>query len=178
MANLLPQKGKRAVTVEYWTRVAVVWMFLLSGALLAVAILMVPTYVLITAQYEALSVRFNSMREQQETFAAFEKEVEAANTLARYVDQNDRTRSASALVDEIEAMSGETILITHYSFSQTESAIESVTIGGVAADRAALAAFRDALASDERFASAVLPISTLAADRDVPFSIVLTLHDE
>lgn len=178
MANLLHPKGKKIVRAEYLTRVAVVWMFLFASAATIVAILMVPTYVLISAQYDALSVRFDNMRAQQEAFDAYEMKITEANTLARYIEQNDTSWSLMSLIEEIETLAGSDVVITEYTFSQTPTAVSPMTVGGIAKDRMTLAAFRDALAAHEHFAGVELPISSLAADEDVPFAISLTLRTE
>jgi hypothetical protein len=45
---------------------------------------------------------------------------------------------------------------------------------GTARTRAALANFRDAIEADERFADAILPISSLIKDRNIDFIMTVT----
>src|SRR5690606_36400612 len=141
-------------------------------------ILMVPTYVLISSQYTALQSRFNDMREKQEALESAEAEIIAVNTLAEYIDEFDTAVRPLSLIDEIDALAGEEIRVVRYGFAQSARRVSPFTIGGVATNRSALTAFRDRLEETARFKEVKLPIESLAADRDVSFSIELTVVPE
>ena len=53
--------------------------------------------------------------------------------------------------------------------------VKPITLSGVAADRESLAAFRDSLLGDEAIEKADLPISNLAKDKDINYSITVTM---
>lgn len=175
MANLLPQQARKQVTLEYWSRVMVVWMFLLAAAGMAVLTLMTPTLLLINAQKEALASQVASMQAKQEVFDAAADEVTNANTEARHIDQHDGYQSVLDLIDRIDELSGSDVMVTQFSFRQDTEVVEPLVIQGIATDRTTLAAFRDALSADQHFQQVELPIASLAADRNVPFTMTITV---
>jgi hypothetical protein len=176
MANLLPPDARTNVLYEYWTRVAVVALLTLSAVALTLAVLLLPAYVLINKQEQALTTRIDSMRAQHDAYRDAAAAIESANTLARYIDRHDSAASFRELMRTIDDIAGNDITVTAYSFAQSDAgAVAPIKVSGVASTRTALASFRDTLRADERFANVELPIASLAADRDVPFSLTITL---
>lgn len=178
MANLIPPKARTVVTREYWVRTATVWMLLAAGAGVVTAVFMAPTYVLVSMQHDALENRAATVRSQQESYAAAAEEIERANALIEHIDRNREAVSAVALIKTLDTLTGSSVSITRVSFMQDRRAVEPIAISGVAANRTALANFRDALEASDLITSVDLPISNLAGDRDIPFSITLELRNE
>lgn len=178
MANLIPPQGKSVVTREYWIRVSAVWMFLLAAACVVVALLMVPTYVLIESQYAAVMNTMQGQHTKEDAFEQATERITTANTLARHLVGGNETASFVTLVDRIEALAGPDVVVQQYRFMQDTAEVSPITIGGQAANRTVLAAFRDALDADTRFASVALPLANLAGDEDITFTMQVTLAVE
>lgn len=177
MANLLPPDARTNVLYEYWTRVAVVALVVVSIGAIALLVLLIPTYVLINEQEQALTTRIDSMRAQQDAYRDATVAIESANTLARYIDRHDTAASFRELIGSIDEIAGNEIAVTSFSFAQSDTGeVAPIKVSGVATTRTALASFRDTLRADPRFAGVELPIASLAADRDVPFSLTITLE--
>lgn len=174
MANLIPPHVRKIVHREYWMRVAAVWMFLIAAACLVVAILEVPTYVLIESQHAALENRIDTAEAQNDAFTDAKAAVESANKLATYIDTHQNEHSLSLLIEEIEELAPAGITITQYQMDQTNRSLEPFMVRGAAANRNALASFRDALNAHEGFASVDLPLANLAGAGELPFSITIT----
>jgi hypothetical protein len=85
------------------------------------------------------------------------------------------TSSAGHVLDieTLTDIAGSEVVLSSFVFSKTDSTT-MVTLIGTARTRAALANFRDAIEADERFADAILPISSLIKDRNIDFTMTVT----
>lgn len=178
MANLIPPHAKKAVTREYWIRVGTVWMFLVAAASMAVGMLMLPTYVLIESQNEALANRFEDARTAQEAYEEASKMITAANEIAEYLDQTSTAAPFTVLVETIDTLAGDSVEVREYAFVGGSREAAPLVISGMASNRTALADFRDALRQNEHFTEVDLPLANLAGERDIPFRMQLTLQSE
>lgn len=178
MINLIPPTAKRSIKIEYWTRVVSVWSILLAIALFASASVLLPAYVLIGAQ---VAVYETSAAEASQKVADYQNVsvalVDASQQAKLALDELSRPDFSSYLY-LFTSLQGETIQLTELRLGRTDAGFEAVTIAGVAADRQALASFRDELRAHERVADVELPIRNLARDRDIAFEIKVTLNDE
>lgn len=173
MINLIPPSARAMVVKEYWLRVAAVWLFLFGTACLLVASLLLPTYMLLRTELIALrdQVAANAAETASidEGAAALVIAMTDAKTLLAMA-----TSSVVAQIGEIETLAGSAVTITSYQFETKESE-KVVTITGVAANRIALANFRDALEEAAHFADATLPISSLIKDKNIDFTMTLNV---
>jgi hypothetical protein len=178
MANLIPAAGKHQIVWEYRTRVAVVWMMIFGFACTVVAILMVPTYVLVDAQYRAMNDRLAAAN-SQEKFEAIKGELDAARELAKYIQATHSEYSFTAYIEDLEALiEGVAVELDKYQFAsvvEKKSSRIVLTVAGTAESREELAKFKDAAAQLSWVEAAELPLSSLAGGEDVPFTMQLTL---
>lgn len=176
MANLISHAARKQVIRSYWLRVGTVWLVLLAVAAATVAILMAPTYLLIDAQHAALADRISATGSRQEAYESMRKEIEAASELATYIDTHDDGLKVMAYVDAIETAAEGEVHIARYAFaSGGEKDPPAITLEGVAGDRAILASFKERLESSGSFDEVELPLGSLAGDRDIAFSMRLSL---
>ena len=84
--------------------------------------------------------------------------------------------SFSKVIEDIESAKGEGIVIKSYSFNRKNTGISPIVVTGDAKTRAQLSAFRDALEMNPYFKTVTLPLSDLAKDSDIEFSITITPH--
>ena len=179
MINLIPPVARRAVTKEYWIRVVSVWLFMLSMVLALILALQLPTYILIKAYSQALDTQFDTAEAMQVEFDTLEDEVKTANELVAHLgEQGDASVRFSELVYELDGLASDTVVLTQFSMQREAGEVEVVNIIGEAANRTALSKFRDAVEGSERFISAELPISNLAKDKDIVFSMKITMANE
>lgn len=173
MINLIPAHARKQVKIEYWVRVVSVWLLLLTFAVVITAALMVPSLALIRSQLLASGGMYQSVSERNDVYTHLETEVSSANTIAQKLVSLDNETLFSNLIAELQGLMGVHVQIQSISFARTEGKIESITISGDASSRAALVQFRDSIESHRFFDSAELPLSNLAKDKDVPFSITI-----
>jgi hypothetical protein len=175
MINLIPLAAKRSVRIEYWVRVLSVWLILWSIALFAAASILLPTYMLVGLQvssYEATAV------EASEEVASYENVSGAlaqASQEARIVLDEEAKPLFSEFLLLFERLQGEGVQVTKTMLDRDEKGIGLIALEGIAADRQALASFRDRLLEQESITAVDLPISNLARDKDITFSITVTL---
>lgn len=179
MVNLLPQTAKRQLVVEYYVRVVSVWLFLVTGAMLVLGVLLMPISVLVDLQLKAFDETFTRVSADNASFADSEKSVLAANVLASELNRIDAYAPLLDDVTAIQDLADSAISIRSITLERTEAGVvETITVTGEAATRAALASFRDRIEDAPRFIGAALPISNLAKDKEVPFSIAITVNNE
>lgn len=175
MANLLPPTAKRQITKEYYLRVASVWMFAATAALLVLLVLLVPLYYLISLQLGAVENSFVAATASGDSFTEVGQEITYTNELAHELNRVVSLPSASSYLNALEQLTKDEINLTTVNIDRENGLVKAVEVTGVATTRAALAAFRDRLETSDTFAEVELPLSNLAKDRAVPFSIKVTV---
>lgn len=173
MANLIPPAAKKAVIIEYWIRVVTVWLCLIGLAVVIMVCLQAPTMVLVNAQLQAYSEKYSAAIDRSNEFEAAQESIAEANTLATLlVEESDPVRLTElrAILDEL---AGDDVEVTGFVFVTEADALAPITVRGIADTRSALALFAEAVEEHALFAQAELPISNLARDRDITFSITI-----
>lgn len=178
MINLIPPVAKRNLIREYWLRVLVVWLLLAGCALLVGAALLLPPYVLIHSQVAAYEATVSAAEAKVEDYRAVSRELAIDTQLAQQLVQADDVALLSPYLDRFVELSGTAVDIGAIRIGRDQSlAIQTISVSGRADDRQSLAAFRDRLLAEAAVASVDLPLSNLASDRDINFSLTVTLHD-
>lgn len=178
MINLIPSNAKKSITIEYWLRVCTSWFVLWAVTLFVSVIVLVPAYVLINIQ---VSVYESSAKIAQESVTSYEevsKNLKQASEQAKLIVNSDDDTNIYAYVDLFEQLQDSSIMITKVAVNRTEKGVAPVTVDGRAVDRESLAAFRDRLLAEESVSSVDLPISNLAKDRDIQFTLTVTMDSK
>lgn len=173
MTNLIPPDAKKAIVTEYWFRVVVMWCVMISFGLIVIAVLQVPTFILIKTHMGSYSDAFQSARAMSESFEESEHIIEEANKVAQYLASEESSVTLSEVVDKLYSIAGRAIAIDSIELEKSEGMLSGVAVRGVAQTREALADFSSDLESDPLFAEADLPFSNLAKDKDISFSITI-----
>ena len=177
MINLIPPSAKKIVVKEYWLRVATIWLFAASFSLALVLALQIPVYVLVTDLESSIASQFNSVREQKNNFDESEKLIKDANNLITHLSENsDSYQLFSSLVYELDGLAGSDVTLTKFSMTRSEDEIDAINLIGNATDRISLSKFRDDLKKHELIGEVELPISNLVKDKDIVFSMKVTLN--
>lgn len=175
MINLIPPHAKSSIVREYWFRVVSVWLFILSAVTLIIAALLIPVYVLITTQIaayaESAEVAISEVNKFDLSSAAL---VRASQDAVKIVKMQDDPRFTE-YITLFQSLENRAVSIHRYEFSLEGDTIAPIIIAGTAETRQALADFREALLTNERIATVVLPISNLAQDKDIDFTITVTM---
>jgi len=175
MINLIPTKARKEVVKEYWVRVVTVWLFILSVFGAAVSLFLSPVYVLVTSQ---VNIYESSAVEKSEKVAEYDLSAPSLAVASRQAQMIVSLRnkfSFSEMVDILESMKGEGVSLNNFDFRRSDLEIGSVKVQGKALTRQDLIDFRDLLLSHPKIKDIYLPISNLAKDKDIPFSISISL---
>jgi len=175
MINLIPPAGRVRIVREYWIRVIAVWLFLFGTGCLLIVALLLPTYVLIHAQINTLAGSVETMSEKVATFDTSASELVAASNQSKILLGLGTTTPIIAYVEKLEILSGTEVSIRSFDIDRPKFFGGFITIAGEATTRQSLADFRDAIVKDKAFAEVNLPIGNLIKDRDILFSMQITI---
>lgn len=175
MINLIPPAGRARIVREYWARVIAVWLFLFGTGCLLVASLLLPTYVLIHSQINTLVESVDISAEKAATFDLSAGELTTASNQAAVLVGEGTTTPTTWYIEKLETLSGASVSIRSFEVVRPLLQGGDITIAGEATTRQALADFRDTVAKDPAFFEANLPIGNLIKDRDLLFSMKITL---
>lgn len=175
MINLIPPKAKKSLAIEYWMRVVSVWMILWAITLVAAICILLPAYVLISSQVEVYAT---SAAEASQKVASYENVsvalVRASQEARAVMDESEVVRF-SEYVSLFRSLEGDTVQISEIDLERAVNGFAPARLSGVAVDRQALASFRDRLQAQDVVESVELPISNLAQDKDIPFSLLVEI---
>jgi hypothetical protein len=130
-------------------------------------------YVLVQSQLEAYVNEYAQAAVESEELASAKATVEATNAIAQRLSAANNTTPFSTVLQELEGLSGTDVVITQTMLSRKEGALDAITVTGVARSRTALTTFHSAIIAHELFKQADLPLSNLAQDKDIIFTITI-----
>jgi hypothetical protein len=177
MTNLIPPAGRAVLVREYWLHTITVWALLFAVACGIGAALLMPTYLLTSAELRAVSTEAAALSHTQSDGGDMEALVDDVNTLAGDFESMQRDRSLSDVLGAVDAHAGADIAVSRYTVARDGAAIDQLEIAATAASRDALTSFQDALRADAHFSSADVPISDLVRSDSLPFTMDLTIAD-
>ncbi len=146
-------------------------MLVLSGALLVMFLLSLPTWLMQRHQVGSASADDNLMARIEAGRKEREKETRAIGALVAHLSEKSLERDHSAIIRKLDELAGSEITLRQFNFD----AKNKLSLGGVAKTRAALSDFRDLLAADRQFSAVELPLTSLVNERDAVFTITLTI---
>lgn len=159
---------------EYGARVLAVWAFILALAVGASALMLLPTYVLLR---EELRITDAQTAATADAHAMATQELERAQAMA------DRLRivrdpvAPSAIFTHIEDALAPEIAMRSVYMTPAGSGSQ-IQVHGTAMNREALQRFIGRLKGDPFFKDASVPVSDLARDVDLTFTLSLVLADK
>ena len=174
MSNLLLENDKRAIRRDYLIRLFSTSLLLLSAAIFIGAMLLLPSFFLIESKKQALLQ--GTVPEESETSEEENPRSVIRNTdrkLGLLSDVVEREKVSVLLTSLIgEKPSG--VTLTSISYTR-EGEGGSFIVNGVAETRSTLINFSNAIERHGRFAEVNLPVSNLASNRDILFSLSFTV---
>lgn len=178
MFNLLPFEEKKKLRKEYRRRIFVVFLLMIIVAEAIMAILLVPTIILVISQekdFKAQLLEYGELSAEGEggSFNALLKETtEKLNELS---PAKNKALPSEAIIKIVKT---KTIGIHLERFTYKagkDFATGDFTIDGKAETRDALLLFRKALEAEKSFSAVRLPVSNFAQEKDIPFSVGVTV---
>lgn len=177
MINLIPPAAKKQVVREYRMRVVSVWLIMLSLALLITTALLTPTLILIGSLAKAGELDLSEVKQDLSVNEDIAKAIKDNNEIIRQVNSDQERVRFSELIYLIDDLAGTDVKLTQFSFRETDGDIDEINLIGFADTRSSLSNFKEVLDKHEAFSNIKLPISNLAKDRDITFSMQVTYNE-
>ncbi len=172
MFHLLPEKEKKVLEAEYRYRLLLVGLIFILASLVVASVFLLPSYLLSARRLTDVSVRNDQVKNEIKT-----KTDPSISTFLSTLKDNlaalkptQKTPNFSTLVKEITDKKTTGIGID--SFSRDG---KGIIIGGQADNRDNLIRFSRDLQMVADFSKVDLPISDFAKDKNINFSITITL---
>jgi hypothetical protein len=172
MFHLLPEKEKKILQREYISRLILIGLIFVLASLLVGSVFLFPSYLL-----SVRKLADANMNNQQVKSAIAAKTDSALTTFLATLKDNlnalvpiSKTTNFSILAREITDKKESGIKINEFSQSD-----QTLIINGVSSDRQSLLRFSHELQTIKDFSKVDLPISDFAKDKDINFSITLTV---
>jgi Tfp pilus assembly protein PilN len=171
MFNLLPEHHKKAARMEYLLRMATVALYLCSAAVILGAVILIPAYV-------STSLRIEEGERAKAALAAARSDAENPAAVIATIKRN--VTILSALVQPVFVESIIERALTERPLGVTVAAVTfqngingegTLSIKGTARTRSSLVAFVRALEGVPYFSKVELPISNLAKNENIPFTM-------
>jgi hypothetical protein len=135
----------------------------------------VPAYVLINSQVAVYQESARTASEKVATFEDVSKNLTISSQQAGKLVTGFRQSLISDKVSTLRTLEKPGVLISEIVVDRVDEAYSPIHVTGTAENRQALAAFRDRLLAQPEVASVDLPISNLAKDRDIQFTLSVVL---
>ena len=177
MINLIPPTARKKVLTEYWVRATSVWLLIFSVSCLAVSVFLLPVYVLVNSQIDIYASSAHEASSKITEFDASASTIVAVNNKKKKLFTLKQNKQFSEIISVLDSTHGKEILIEGMEFKRQGPSINTLLLNGYATDRKSLADFRDALMSIPNAKEVDLPISNLAKDKDIRYSITITFNE-
>ena len=172
MLNLLPREEKKHLEREFWGRLSIV---ILGGVMVTFIIgltLLLPSLFLSKIREQALieqSSKLGDVSTKEKRSALIGLLQETRGKIDILYEKEEKT-SLRTIFDTILSHRNRGITITGIYSTKGNDAV-SLTLEGIALRRDSLITFSESLKDDSFFTDIQLPVSNLAEDRDIPFTI-------
>ncbi len=175
MSNLLPQKEREALQNEYNVRVIVVALTLVSTSIFIGAILLLPSFFLTQSQTESIKRQASVLEESisSRTQDNIEKEISATQEKLSILSPKDN--QLSGIIRDIIDTKSKNISLSSFFFESNGLNTALLTIRGVALTRDNLVSFSRDLQHNSMLSNVSLPVSDLAANRNITFSMIMNV---
>lgn len=180
LTNLLPSERCSALRRDYFVRLGIVIVFLVMILTLVAAILLLPTFVFLTASENSGEARLanieSSLSSSNDTILS--TKLATLSNSAASLSALANTRSVSMVVRTILEVPRPGVTLSHFEYSSvasTNNNPNTLVISGIAATRDALRSYQLALQGSAFIRSADLPVSAYAQDTNIAFTITVTL---
>lgn len=175
MTNLIPPVAKKSIKIEYWVRVLSVWFLVWAGAFLVGIFVLVPSFVLISSQAKVYSQSTDLISQEKDGFGTVSTGLDQASTQAGDIIDGFSLPTFTEYLTLFKQLENSEVQLTEINITRNGKGVQPVRLSGEASSRQALAAFRDRLLAQPRISAVDLPLSNLAKDKDLTFSLTVTI---
>ncbi len=172
--TFLPRIDQQKMRREYRIRAFIVFIFFIAVAIIIGVTSLFPAYVYSTLEEKMHLGQVATIQKSTDIAAVntIQRQLSTSKNIVDAVNSTVQTVDYSAAIKSVVAIRG-TIQINSISVENPANSL-SITISGIAPTRVDLLAFKNRLQALTPQTTVNLPISILAEDKNVPFSIQIT----
>jgi hypothetical protein len=177
MINLIPKEEERKMAVDFYSRLAVLFLLMLSFSVLAACVAILPAYFISSVNNSVVSTKLKMQKAQPlpelgEQSLATVKDINTKLGLVENAEKNKFSVSEK-IVNAIllKKTPGVKIIQILYDSEQTQG--KKINILGTATSRETLLSFQEALEDDPAFKNIDLPISNFVKVSNIQFDLSL-----
>lgn len=176
MVNLLPLKDQMKLRVRYYTSLASVFVFLLVGLSVVGIALLLPSYFLAQKESDTalreLAISAESVKAYQSSGTV--QQISLLKERLAILKENDQGALSALVLSRLTSDLSADIQVQSISLTFTGKGKGGVVVAGLAKTRTGLITFGKNLESERIFTGAVVPVSDLASETNLAFSIPFT----
>jgi hypothetical protein len=177
MINLIPKEEKKRMTVNFYYRLAILFLMLGSFCVLVALVAILPAYLLSSVRNTAAEKKLEIQKNEtlpstgEQSLAAI-KSINGELNLVENAEKNKFSISEKVISD-ILFKKMPNIKITQILYAKDPVQGKKINVLGTAPSREVLLLFRQALENDPTFQKVDLPISDFAKGSDIQFNLSL-----
>lgn len=179
MFNVIPQEEKKILQKEYNTRRLIVFGVFIVITLVISLILLFPSYLTSRINHQNTLMSLESIREEltkDDVHVATPEEIAALRAKISVFNSSKDNVLVQELFSTIANRRGSQIKILEMSFARGTEGKPAIIVEGNADTRDALTQFARNLQAEPTFSEVNLPISNLAKDKNIAFSMTMSLR--
>ncbi len=179
MFNLLPENLRKQITGEYRLRLAVISILLVIFIQVSFLVFLSPSWLVSYYKEKEYSLQSDELNKSLSTLdisstTAF---IKSFNTKLGIINDSLEYPKFIPIVDGILSKKNNNIRISGIYYSVNSATAGTLTLEGIGDTRESLVSFSENLRSIEHFKKVDLPISNLAKDKNIDFTISVTIEN-
>lgn len=176
MINLIPNQEKKEKVKDFYFRLAVVALFMLSAVVAVAIVAMLPAYLLSSVKKSSTEVRLAGSVDpngpEDTELQKLSQDLRSKLILVEHAE-TDKYLVSAKVIREILLRKSPGMKITEISFEKSPDESKKASVRGTAGSREELLRFRQALEESLVFEKVDLPISSFVRGTDIQFTLTL-----
>jgi hypothetical protein len=176
MHTLIPEQLARFLKNEYRIRVVILLLLFMSLGIWFGIVSLFPSYIISVTQERGALNQADAIEKSAEstTTTAALAAITTSNGLIKTLEASQDTLMLSSIVEDIAVRRIPGITINDFEIGRADATSTNIVIQGTATTRDILVNFENNLKADSRFSKVDLPVSDLAKNSDITFSMSIT----
>lgn len=175
MFNLLPDSLKSEIIKEYKLRLFIISLIFVVFIELSFIVFLSPSFVISYYREKDVELRVEALEKSSVTANAnsIKPIIKSLNSDLNTIDKTLQYAETIPIIDAVISEKNNFIQITDISYISLSTSTATIVIQGVSLTRDSLVNFKKSLEDSKNFRNIDLPISNLAKDRDIKFSMTM-----
>jgi len=178
MINLIPKEEKKRMTIDFYSRLAVLFLMMLDFCLIVAFISIIPAYIFSAIKESTVNTKLETQKAQpiplldQQTLST----INGINSKLKVVENAEKNNFSVSekVINDIISVKMPGIKITQILYKDDSTTGQKISLEGTAPSREVLLQFSQALADSPNFKNVDLPISNFVKGANIQFSLSLT----